>query len=602
MTNRDSNPIVPLGILILACILVFQPAYAGNEEFTFLSKAISYYRNLPETHELSLTEKRPIDTNLIHTGAQKDFVKAYQTSWDIGLTLLEQGKHSQALDIFNDIRTFLDQKTSINEDEKKRYSSVLNIIGAIYEETGLWNEAMDMYMKSLQLCNEIGFKAGKAKIYNNLGKLYFNREELNKAENLFLQAININKELAISAELFNNYNNLAGVYLLRKNPTKALNYAFIALNQLDLEKDQYNLSIAYSNIGNLFQGMNNLPVALTYFRMAVDLQEKKSFDVALSGSYLAMASVFEQLKRNDSAEYYIGRALNLADKVGNPSEQLAVLRYAARHYSETDNYKRSSEFYSRYTSLNDSLESLNSLTKMEQIQAVYEVINKEKNNQILQQKINLQQLAIQRQRIILIAGLLILILLGFFFISTLRNRKRERKQNKLIADQKEAFHVKEKELMQDKERNLELELDYKNRQLTAYTLNLARNNELISRISEELKLILLGLSPRDKEKTMRIRNLLSTLQQYSSGMDWEEFRLYFQEVHQSFEKNLSAAYPDLSPNDKKICALLKLGLSTKDIAAITFRELRSVESARNRLRKKMGLAPDVNITNFLSQF
>lgn len=587
---------------MLACILVCNPVIAGNEPFTFLSKAVSYYRNLPEEHGPALPGKRPIDTTLIHSRIQTNFVKAYQTSWDIGLTLLEQGKHSQALDIFNDIHSFLDKKASLTEDEKKRFSSVLNVIGAIYEETGLWNEAMDMYMKSLQICNEIGFKAGKAKIYNNLGKLYFNREELNKAENLFMQAININKELNISAELFNNYNNLAGVYLLRKNPTKALNYAFIALNQLDMEKDQYNLSIAYSNIGNLFQGMNNLPVALTYFRMAVDLQEKKSFDVALSGSYLAIASVFEQMNKNDSAEYYITRALILADKVGNPSEKLAVLRYAAHHYSETDNYKLASEFYFRYTSLNDSLESLNSLTKMEQIQAVYEVINKEKNNQILQQKINLQQLAIQRQRIILFAGLSILILIGFFFISTLRNRKRERKQNNLIVEQKEAFHKKEKELMQDKERGLELELDYKNRQLTAYTLNLARNNELIARISEELKLILLGLSPRDKEKTMRIKNLLSTLHQYSSGMDWEEFRLYFQEVHQSFEKNLSQAFPDLSPNDKKICALLKLGLSTKDIASVTFRELRSVESARNRLRKKMGLAPEVNIINFLSQF
>ena len=85
-------------------------------------------------------------------------------------------------------------------------------------------------------------------------------------------------------------------------------------------------------------------------------------------------------------------------------------------------------------------------------------------------------------------------------------------------------------------------------------------------------------------------------------MDWEEFRLYFQEVHQSFEKNLTTAFPDLSPNDKKICALLKLGLSTKDIASITFRELRSVESARNRLRKKLGVSSEVNITNFLSQF
>jgi DNA-binding NarL/FixJ family response regulator len=131
---------------------------------------------------------------------------------------------------------------------------------------------------------------------------------------------------------------------------------------------------------------------------------------------------------------------------------------------------------------------------------------------------------------------------------------------------------------------------------------MARNNEFIAITSDELKQILLGLNPREKEKSEQIRNLLSKLHQYSSGNDWEEFRLYFQEVHQSFDKNLSTAFPDLSPNDKKICALLKLGLSTKDISSITFREVRSVESARNRLRKKLGLAAEVNIVNFLSQF
>ena len=131
---------------------------------------------------------------------------------------------------------------------------------------------------------------------------------------------------------------------------------------------------------------------------------------------------------------------------------------------------------------------------------------------------------------------------------------------------------------------------------------MARTNEFIVKTSEELNQILLSLSVRDKERTQRIRNLLATLHQYSSGNSWEEFRLYFQEVHQSFEKNLGAAFPDLSSNDKKICALLKLGLSTKDIANLTFREIRSVESARNRLRKKLNLPAEVNIINFLSQF
>jgi DNA-binding CsgD family transcriptional regulator len=169
-------------------------------------------------------------------------------------------------------------------------------------------------------------------------------------------------------------------------------------------------------------------------------------------------------------------------------------------------------------------------------------------------------------------------------------------------EQTELLHKQEKEFHLNKEHSLELELDYKNRQLTSYALHLARNSEFVQRTTDDLQHILLGTNPRDKERSERIKEMISDLHQYSSGHDWQEFRLYFEEVHQSFEKNLSTAFPDLSPNDKKICALLKLGLSTKEIASITFRELRSVESARNRLRKKLGLAADVNIHSFLSHF
>lgn len=242
------------------------------------------------------------------------------------------------------------------------------------------------------------------------------------------------------------------------------------------------------------------------------------------------------------------------------------------------------------------------MTKIEQIQAVYKVINTEKDNKILQQQINLQLLAIQRQRILLVAGLLSFLFLVYFLFNLQRNRKNDRAQNEYLSYQTLQLHQKEKEMMLTKERNLELELDYKNRQLTSYALHMAKNNEFISKTSEGLKRIFAGLPIKDKDKSQQVSTLLSQLHVNSSGNDWEEFRLYFQEVHQSFDKNLSTSFPDLSPNDKKICALLKLGLSTKDIASITFREIRSVESARNRLRKKLGIGFDINIVNFLSQF
>ncbi|MEI6683958.1 MAG: tetratricopeptide repeat protein [Bacteroidota bacterium] len=577
--------------------------HAGaGKPYSFLVKATHHYKDVVSGSGLNHGGKKSIDSLLSLPSDSASFNRAYSISWEIGLFLLEQGNHAKALDIFNDLRQYLESLTAKTAEDQKKIASVFNVIGAIYEETGLWNDALAMYMNSLQLCNTTDNKAGKAKVFNNLGKLYFNRNDLVKAEELFNKAVEINKQLNIRSELFNNYNNLAGVYNRRHNSARALEYALIALNQLDINRNFYDLSIVYSNIGSLYQDMGNFPVALSYYQQAAGIQESKSFQEALLRSYMSISSLHQAMHKQDSATYYVARSLDLVEKLNNPSQNLFVYRTAAKYFEKVKDYRKAYDLYARYLVLNDSLEALNSLNRIEQIQSVYEVINKEKDNKILQQKIILQDLAIQRQRIVLIgAGTLVLFFIYFLF-NIIRQNRREREKNQMIMKQAELLHQQEKNLLISKEHTLELELDYKNRQLTSYAMHLARNNEFVIKTTDELKQISLGINARDKDRSERVRQMISDLQQYSSGHDWEEFRLYFEEVHQSFEKNLSAAFKDLSPNDRKICALLKLGLSTKEIAAITFRELRSVESARNRLRKKLGLAADVNIQNFLSQF
>ena len=591
-----------ISLLVVVLLLSAGAGIAAEPGFTFLDKAKSHYFKDISASTGEQGGNGTIDSLLKVDGTTTEFRKAYDLSWKIGLHFMEQGKHADALDIFNDLRHYLETIPKKSIGEQKSFSSVLNIIGAIYEETGLWNEALELYMNSLQVCESIDYQSGKAKVYNNIGKLYYSRNQFTKAEELFNKAIVINSKLNIRSELFNNYNNLGGIYTQSHNPKKALQYVLIAMNQLDINRDFYDLSIIYANIGNLYQDMKNYPLALSYYQQAANVQTEKQFNIALIRSLLSMASLYQVMNNTGEATTCLKQAEIKAAQLGNPSQRLLVLRESARLYMMIGNYNKSSLIYARYVELSDSLESLNSLTKIEQIQSVYEIINKEKDNKILQQKIHLQQLAIERQRIVLFAALIIFLFLASFLFNLQRNRKKERKKNELIAAQTQMLHQQEKNNMLQNEQTLKIELDYKNRQLTSYALHIARTNEFITKTTQDLKQILLELKPHEKNRADLIRQTLSDLHQYSAGNDWEEFRLYFEEVHQSFEKNLQATFPDLSPNDKKICALLKLGLSTKDIASITFRELRSVESARNRLRKKMGLSADINIHTFLSQF
>ena len=81
---------------------------------------------------------------------------------------------------------------------------------------------------------------------------------------------------------------------------------------------------------------------------------------------------------------------------------------------------------------------------------------------------------------------------------------------------------------------------------------------------------------------------------------YQLFETYFEDVHTIFFKRLKEKYPDLSPNDLKMCAYIKMNIPTKEITTLTNISLRGVEIRRYRLRKKLGLSRDVNLITFLS--
>lgn len=94
---------------------------------------------------------------------------------------------------------------------------------------------------------------------------------------------------------------------------------------------------------------------------------------------------------------------------------------------------------------------------------------------------------------------------------------------------------------------------------------------------------------------------ITLLQNYNRTEVAEDFRVHFNDVHPDLLKALSDKYPVLTANDLRLCSYIYLGMSTKEIAALTFREIRSVESTRLRLRKKLGLSHDQTLHNFSPQ-
>ncbi len=179
-------------------------------------------------------------------------------------------------------------------------------------------------------------------------------------------------------------------------------------------------------------------------------------------------------------------------------------------------------------------------------------------------------------------------------------KKKEFESRKKIREKQALLHKQEKEIMKKQSETLQEKLEYKNKELTTKALFITQYNSLITKVIDELKSLRTSLIIPDNKKQLNL--MINKLKSRLKKDDWKEFELLFNEVHSSFYDNLLKNYPNLSPNEKKLCAFLKLNLSTKDISAITYQNPNSINIARTRLRKKLKLDREENIISFLNKF
>jgi ligand-binding sensor domain-containing protein/DNA-binding CsgD family transcriptional regulator len=149
---------------------------------------------------------------------------------------------------------------------------------------------------------------------------------------------------------------------------------------------------------------------------------------------------------------------------------------------------------------------------------------------------------------------------------------------------------------------LEAEVRHKNQELASATLHIVQKSEILNAIKDELE-SLQHKAISDPKLEREISHIIKMLEQDArTDADWEQFSHHFDQVHSDFLKRLGEQHAHLSPNDYKLCAYLRLNLSSKEIAALMNISLRGVESSRYRLRKRLGLDTEANLTDFLMRF
>ncbi|GAB1415875.1 transcriptional regulator [Paludibacter sp.] len=218
-------------------------------------------------------------------------------------------------------------------------------------------------------------------------------------------------------------------------------------------------------------------------------------------------------------------------------------------------------------------------------------------------------------RIAIIIYFICLVIIMAFIIIWVNNRSKkgaiemEMKKEIEINEQKKKFDEeateKKREIKELKNQQLQYELRHKAQELASSTMNLIRKNEMLMDMLEGITMI------RGEIKSLPNSNsTLSRLSKIEKAIkdnieienNWKRFEENFDMVYENYLKRLSESFTELNMNDKKLCAYLKMGLASKDIAPLMNVSIRSVETNRFRLRKKMNLSREENLSDFLQKF
>lgn len=483
------------------------------------------------------------------------------------------GKHFDALDMYFD------------------HAQILMVLGNIYLSQSNYSKALMYYQNSQSICEENNLNSILPHIYNNTGVIYLDLGDYEKALNSLMKAYDGFKSLNLQSNIAHTVSNIASIHLKNEKDSLAIDYYNEALKMFIETNNLVDASLVYVDLGNYEFDKGNYIKALEYFNEGYNLIDSQDTEYlgpksrALTVILGNLGRINSKLGNSQMGIRYLKESLALA-KQNHYVKWIEVSAQELSHiYEGAGDFGKALNYYKIYEQYGDSILNESSIKKITQLEMQFKFDQETKERELNEA---LKEAKLLRKEFIYIffisLGVFVAIL-GFLLYNNqrIKNTKLELKRYNLKL----------------KHEKLQQELDHRNKELATNVMYLLSKNEFITSTAEKLTKAKMGFK---KENQKIIQDVIRELLLNSSKDVWKEFEVRFQEVHSDFYDNLNSKFPDLTPNEKKICAFLRLNMSTKDISAITYQSVRSIDMARFRLRKKVGLDTDENLVTFLAQF
>lgn len=439
-------------------------------------------------------------------------------------------------------------------------------IGNIYFDKNAQDISLDYYLKAYEYYTKHEELDRKYELENNIAIVYAIFNNKVEALNYFNELLNHYTLKKQNLEKGKTLNNIGNLYFNNNSLDKAMYYYKKAFDVSKTLKDNRLKVFAYNNIARCYTLQKKYPEAKKYFNELLKLSDSITDDNAKAWVYNSVSNLFLAQKQADSALYYSQKAKESLFEIYNLEGKNAYENLYKSNILKK-NYGESAKYFELYNSILDSLNSGEKITNIEKLKLQQQY----KENQELQ----LLKETKRKSKLYLV-GLCIVLVIFSLIILLLRYK------NKLIKSQLE------NELNLIKKKELDADLENKNKELVTISMMEIQRTEIIDDIKDNLKQLRLESPKKESQKTIDF--ILKQLDEEKSNNNaWNEFEMYYGKVNESFYKILNEKHPELTYRDKRLCALLKLNLGTKEISNITGQSLKSIENSRTRLRKKLNL-------------
>jgi hypothetical protein len=448
-----------------------------------------------------------------------------------------------------------------------------HLLGRYYILTSDYKNSLALHLSSVAYFEKINDEKQLVYSYNDLGGFYMHNDELTKALSFYKKSYDLavkNKDYRGQALYFAN---LSSINLDDKNYPKAIDHLKEAKKAFAYLNDTVNQIKVFTSIGEVHLNLNNVQEAKINYKTALDLAQQTKDSTLMGPIYLGYGRLAEV-------------QANFKEAIADYNQAYQITNNQKLYREEIDALKRLSDIYQKTNQLDLAIKYLKIVyVKKEQLNGVHvnQDLEELRWNSIFEKKQHKYELEKQKHKttIIVQIGIIVTItgLAILFVVLYLGKRKRlslasvmnNQLQNKLETE--EALYLLQEE-------KYALEIENRDRELTAVNLQLISKNKFLNDIEQVLN--------KDNKTVVadlkQIINANRTLEK-----DWEQFTIVFEKVHPNFFQYINTHFPDLTKTEIKICAYIKIKFNNYEIASLLNIDYQSVIKNRYRIRKKINL-------------